>query len=289
MKKVISFLWIAVLLMSIFALPSSVYASANVARPAKVTGLTLTTANKNKLLKLTWNQQTSCDGYQVFRSTTGKSGSYKRIATITKNAYIDKDLKASAAYYYKVRSFVNGNGKTVFGPFAKGDLSTKITAAFAAKRFNQAYKALSKLTLPPAYSDDCIYRKNMYGFEEAFMRVVNNKYSSKSDIQKYLEGFFTKSLAKTITNHFFAEANGKLYLWTPEAGMLGETNYNKTTAKITKTADNFVALKVTRVREINDGELYDIESFLYSTSMVYSKGKWVFSKGNVWTDEAFYV
>ena len=68
-----------------------------------------------------------------------------------------------------------------------------------------------------------------------------------------------------------------------------ETNYNKTTAKITKAADKSVALKVTRVHEIKDGDFYDVESFLYSTSMVYSKGKWVFSKGSVWTNEAYYV
>ena len=289
MKKLLSTLLVLIITLTLFAIPLSSVGASNHMVPSEITGLKITTANKMKLLNLTWDQQISCDGYQIFRSTTGKSGSYRKIATISKNSYIDKSLEASTAYYYIIRAFAKCDGKTVFGPFAKGDLSTKITAAFAAKRFNQAYKALSKLTLPLAFSGDCVYRKNMYGFEDAFMRVSNNKYSSKADIQEYLEGFFTKALAKTITNHFFAEANGKLYLWTPEAGMLGETNYNKSTAKITKAADKSVALKVTRVHEIKDGDFYDVESFLYSTSMVYSKGKWVFSKGSVWTDEAYYV
>lgn len=121
------------------------------------------------------------------------------------------------------------------------------------------------------------------------MSMTDSKFSSKTDIQKYLENYFTKALAKAITNHFFVEANGKLYLWTPEAGMLGGTNYNKTTAKITKATDKAVALKITRVHEIDDWDYYDVESYVYSTTMVYSKGKWVFSKGTVWTSEAFYV
>ena len=289
MKRTCSFLLAFLLMVSLFVVPLSAYASQETLKPKAVTGLSITTANKKKLLKITWDQQKNADGYQLYRSTTGKSGSFKRIATISKNSYIDKGLKASVTYYYKVRAFVKRNGNAVFGPFAKANLSTQITAAFAAKRFNQAYKALSKLTLPSKYSDDYIYRKNMYGFEDAFMSITGGKFSSKGDIQKYLEGYFTKTLAKTITDHFFAEANGKLYLWMPEAGMLGETNYDKTTAKIIKTADKSVALKVTRIHEINDWDFNDIESFVYSTSLVYTKGKWVFSKGAVWTEETFYV
>lgn len=291
MKRILSLFLAAVVLFCNFCAFSiaSVYASTEL-MPEKVENLRITTTGKKNLLKLTWDQQAGVDGFQIFRSTTGKSRTYELTASVrNKNTYVDKNLKNSTAYYYKIRAFSKQNRQTVFGPFAKVDLSTRMTAAYAAKRFNQAYKALSQLTTVPFHSDDHIYRKNMYGYEDLFSSMTNSKYSSKADVQKYLEKYFTKKLAKIITNHFFREENGRLYLWTPEAGMLGETNYNKTTAKIIKETDNSVAVKVTRVHEFEDMDLLDIESYVYSTALSYNSGKWVFSRGSIWTNEALYV
>lgn len=290
MKRVLSFFLVVILSCS-FCIGSLFSIEAKgAAFPEKITGLKISTADKRKQLKLIWDKQSNVDGYQIYRSTTGKSGSFKKIATISKKTvYVDKNLKSSTAYFYKVRAYVKQDGKIVSGPFSKGNLSTKITASFAVKRFNQAYKALSKLTLPSDLNGDYILRKNIYGYQDVFSSMEGSNYTSKADIQKYLESYFTKELAKTITNHFFVQANGTLYLWTPEAGMLGETNYNKTTAKIVKTTDKTVTVKVTRIHEIDDWDIHDIESYIYLTTLVYSNGKWLFNKGSVWTEEAFYV
>ena len=100
MKRVCSFLLAFLLMVFLFVVPLSAYASQETLKPKAVTGLSITTSNKKKLLRITWDQQKKADGYQVYRSTTGKSGSFKRIATISKNSYIDKGLKASVTYYY---------------------------------------------------------------------------------------------------------------------------------------------------------------------------------------------
>lgn len=53
---------------------------------------------------ITFNKNNTSKKYQVYRSTK-KDGKYTRIATITKNKYIDKKIKKKKTYYYKVRSF----------------------------------------------------------------------------------------------------------------------------------------------------------------------------------------
>ena len=120
MKKVISIVLTLIVFLSMIALPFSVYASKDTSQPAKVTNLKITTANKKRQLKLTWKLQHAVDGYQIYRSTTGKSGTYKRIVTVrNKNSYVDKELKNATTYYYKVRAFSKQNEKAVFGSFSK--------------------------------------------------------------------------------------------------------------------------------------------------------------------------
>jgi len=63
-----------------------------------------------------WTAVNGAHGYKIYRSTTGKSGSYKLI----KNAkyvsqYKDKKLKKGKTYYYKVKPYRKVNGKMVYG------------------------------------------------------------------------------------------------------------------------------------------------------------------------------
>ena len=52
--------------------------------------------------KLTWKKVDGADSYQVYRSTTGKSGSFKKIYTTEGTSFTNKDVKVGATYYYKV-------------------------------------------------------------------------------------------------------------------------------------------------------------------------------------------
>ena len=52
-------------------------------------------------LKVTWKKVSGANKYYVFRSTKKASG-YKKVATVTTNAYTSKGLKANTAYYYKI-------------------------------------------------------------------------------------------------------------------------------------------------------------------------------------------
>lgn len=66
----------------------------------KVTGLKASVASYNSI-KLTWNKVKEASSYYVYRSTT-KSGSYKKIATVSGTTYTHKKLTTGKNYYYKV-------------------------------------------------------------------------------------------------------------------------------------------------------------------------------------------
>jgi hypothetical protein len=71
------------------------------AAPAAVTGLKAKSSSKR--VKLSWKKTTGAKQYSVYRATK-KTGSYKKIATVKKNAYTSKKLKKGRTYYFKVRA-----------------------------------------------------------------------------------------------------------------------------------------------------------------------------------------
>lgn len=80
---------------------------------------------KEKYSKVSWSPSAGADGYQVFRSKTGKTGSYKKIATTKKTDYTDKKAIRKSTYYYKIRAYRKADGKTYFTRYSakrKGSL-----------------------------------------------------------------------------------------------------------------------------------------------------------------------
>ncbi len=85
-------------------------------RPAKAAAKV--TNVKFNQQKVTWNKVTGATKYNVYRSATGKSGSFKLVKTVNASAnrvYNSKNLKTGQMYYYKVRAVraEKANGKTV--------------------------------------------------------------------------------------------------------------------------------------------------------------------------------
>ena len=154
MKRTIAFILSFVLCFSVIITPHIISSATNGNTSTNITGFTVTTANKQRLLKLTWEQQPEADGYQIYRSTTGKKGSFDKIATIkNQSSYVDKGLKNSTTYYYKMRAFEKKNGKILYGSFAKANLSTRLTNSYVEKYIKKANDVYN----------DWIYAKNRGG------------------------------------------------------------------------------------------------------------------------------
>jgi len=54
--------------------------------------------------KLTWKKVEGAVKYEIFRSTTGKDGSFKSIGTVTGTSKVDKTAKAGKTYFYQVKA-----------------------------------------------------------------------------------------------------------------------------------------------------------------------------------------
>lgn len=92
-----------------------------VCRPMyQLTGISLRakkTAGKN--IKLKWNKLSNVKGYQIYRSTSKKSG-YRLLKTIKKknNMYKNTRIISGTRYYYKIRAFQVRHGKKIYGSFS---------------------------------------------------------------------------------------------------------------------------------------------------------------------------
>ena len=67
----------------------------------------VTLANNTSAITVTWDKISGAKSYYVYRKTSS-SGSWKKVATVSKNIYTDRDVKNSKTYYYTVKAY-NGD------------------------------------------------------------------------------------------------------------------------------------------------------------------------------------
>lgn len=63
---------------------------------------------------VTWEKVEGAAKYQVYRSTTGKTGSYTRMSTTTKTEYVNTSAVEGKTYYYKVRALTEAGNSGSF-------------------------------------------------------------------------------------------------------------------------------------------------------------------------------
>ena len=217
MKKTTSILLTLILFFSIITLPCAAVSGSRQTAPAKVTGLTITTANKKRLLKLTWDWQSDVDGYQIYRSTTGKAGSYQKIATIkNQTVYVDKGLKSATTYFYKVRAFIQMNQKNLFSSFTKANLSTKLTNKYVETYIKKANDVYNKWIYSRDgggldYNKKITLRHN--SMEMDYYLIKDKKIKSIADIEKIVGQYFDPSLIHDEYTFYqpYYEQNGHVY------------------------------------------------------------------------------
>ena len=263
-------------------------AAAKAVKPQKIKNLQITTANKSKYLKLTWSAQPAAKGYQVFRSTSGKTGTYERIAVVKKAAYADKGLKNSTTYYYKVRAYAKQNGNTIYGAFAKTNLSTRVTADYVAKRFGIAYKAMDRFFTETAvtYENTFLFylREDLdkYGLEHEG-EYISSSFQTKAEAVSVLQKYLTKKPASNLVDYRFFYIDGELYLWVPIGGAEEYLILDKITASINNSSDRALNVTIHSLWREQDGD-YPVD---YTMKMKYENGRWVFDNHNVW-NSVFY-
>lgn len=184
MKKAITVIvGIAMLLtMTVPAFADGYDAVVALAKPTKVQELKVL-KNGYRSLKVTWKAVEGADKYQVYRSTTGKSGSFALRKTTTGTIYTNTGVTCGKTYYYKVRA-VNSKGKSSFS-VVKGSkvqpARVKITKIRPPEdKVNRVH--WNKVNGATGYQ---VYRKRTDKRTWKLFKTVSSKYSYVTD---YLRG-----------------------------------------------------------------------------------------------------
>lgn len=79
-------------------------------------------SNMGKGVVMQWKQRSDATGFVIYRSTTGKTGSYKAIATIKSNKagqYIDTKVNIGSTYYYCFKAYKTISGVSYYSSASK--------------------------------------------------------------------------------------------------------------------------------------------------------------------------
>lgn len=114
-----------------------------VTKPAKVKSLKQS-STKSSGYTLSWKAVSGADGYCVYRYDSAKK-KYVRMATVTTNKYVVKNLKAGKSAQYKVRAFAKLGNKTYYGSYS--DVLKAVTAPAEVQKLQLSKNNGSKYTV----------------------------------------------------------------------------------------------------------------------------------------------
>lgn len=246
---------------------------------AAVSGLKITTSGKSGYLKLSWNEQKNITGFQVYRSTSGKSGTYERVAVLksSQTSYADSGLRSAKPYYYAVRAYKKTSSGYVYSSYSLTNLSTKLTASFIknqVEKANYLYEGwVIGLTAAESFNwNDKVVKKTSYD-TVTYRCIKTTKFKTRKEIKDALATCFGGDVLKKCCESIdsdYIEKNGKLY-GREELGQGGDIEINRLYLKN-------VVIKNTSCTFTISGYCSDYTSYTESDTytLYYRNGKWVY-------------
>lgn len=173
---------------------------------------------KKTRLLLTWSTFFRGDGVQIYRSETGKKGSYQKIASVRgKTFYRDTGLKTNTIYHYKLRGFTKTDSGYAYTQFQKAVGATAVTQSFLKTQLNAALAAAhqwmdtamvhcknGKTIVHTTETDDGL-------ITGTFREVTTGSIHSTAKLKRYLRRFFSRDLAESFVDAYYCDYNGGLY------------------------------------------------------------------------------
>ncbi len=140
----------------------------------------------NKKNTITWDRVSDVKGYRIYRSTSEK-GTYKKIATVSKNkkSYTDKSLSLGKTYYYKVKAYAK-KGKTDL----QGQYSNIKSTATGTKK-----QRMNKVKLQP---DKDFKNSGFSSYYKQYEKLIKKQTNSKMSTYEKVEKMY-----KYLVNHLY--------------------------------------------------------------------------------------
>lgn len=181
-------------------------------------------------ISLTWDHAVFADKIEVYRSSTGKSGSFKKIDTISEweTSYKDESLKTGKKFYYKIRVVYDGKK----GPFtAVKSAAANIWKPEVKKTVNSTLSTITIKWKKVSFADGYyVYRKTENGSWKKIGTVKGNKKFSYKDSPK--AGVYQYSVKGYIL------VDGKK-VFSPRSATIKARTLNKPTITVTHPENEF--------------------------------------------------
>lgn len=146
-------------------------------------------------IKVSWKDNAAATGYYVYRSTSGKSGTFKKIAAVKSSSYTDKNLSSSKTYYYKVKPY-----------------NSKRSAINKTARTSGSVSAKPKLAAPKIASagSTAHYRENIYvswkaasGASKYYVYRSTSKNGTYKKIASTSKTYYVDKTAKPVKTYYY--------------------------------------------------------------------------------------
>lgn len=112
----------------------------------KITSVKYTSSTSGDV-RIKWNAVPYCTGYKVFRSYSGKSGTYTLIGTTSSTSFVDKKRNG----YYKIRAYYKHTSGNMY--YSSSSAKASMGAQYRALIIGQSYPSWSSGQLPGCLTD----------------------------------------------------------------------------------------------------------------------------------------
>lgn len=206
----------------------------------------------DKTIKITWKKVAGAKGYEIYRSTSSKSGFklVKRTTSGSSLSYSNSGLSLGKTYYYKVRAYRTVSGKKVYGAWSsvvKGQTTLKTVKSLKVKAEDYTTMKLTWKKVDKADKYQIYYATSKDGTYKKLATVSDTEYTYKKPTcgQTY---YFKVRAMKTV--------NGKNGYGNYSAVVSQMTKIKKTALRISNAAYNSITLEWDEVTGAQKYEIY---------------------------------
>lgn len=129
-----------------------------------VKGLNTSSERKLNNMLITWTKDSTVSGYQIYKSTSTKASSFKKLVTLSNKytSYRDTDVKPGTTYYYRMRAYKKVGGEVYLGSFGTAIISPSYSGWVESPKFSNFSYSFANWFTDFGYPDPYYIPKSSY-------------------------------------------------------------------------------------------------------------------------------
>ena len=200
-------------------------------------------------IKVSWNAVTGASGYEVYRATS-ENGTYSRLGTVTTTSRECGSLTVGKKYFFKVRAYIEINGKKTYSQFSSIVNATPKLSAPA------SVKATASSTTSIKVSWNAV--SGATGYEVFRSTTSNGKYTKLGSVTTTSRecGSLTSGKMYYFIVRAYVVVNGKTYYGKDSQVAYAVTKLAVPTVKVASSTSSGVKLSWNAIANATGYEVY---------------------------------